>query len=67
MGQSVTDVLIISDDTLRITFSNGDSLSLIDDTDQYESFVITSGQLEMVIQLPIDPWSRLSCSAFEAA
>jgi len=49
LGQSVTDALVISDETLRIAFSNGDSLSLIDDTDQYESFVITSGQLSMVI------------------
>ena len=48
LGQSVTDALVISEDTLCITFPNGDSLSLINGTDQYESFVITSGQLAMV-------------------
>ena len=49
LGQSVTDAVVISDNSLRLTFSNGDTLTLVVDTDQYESFVIAFNQLEMVI------------------
>jgi hypothetical protein len=49
LGQSVTDVVVPSDSILRLSFSNGDTLTLIDDTDQYESFVISFNQVEMVV------------------
>src|SRR5690242_21641548 len=32
LGQSVIDAAVISDDSLRLTFSNADTLTLIDDT-----------------------------------
>ena len=40
-GQSVTDLAVIAPDRLKLLFSNGDALILVDDSDQYESFVIT--------------------------
>lgn len=49
LGQSVTDVVVLCDTTLRLSFSNGDTLALIDDTDQYESFIISFNHLEMVV------------------
>jgi hypothetical protein len=49
LGQSVTDAVVVSDSTLRLSFSNGEMLTLIDDTDQYESFVISFNQVEMVV------------------
>jgi hypothetical protein len=49
LGHSVTDVAVISEDSLRINFSNGDTLTLIDDSDQYESFAITYDELQTVI------------------
>jgi hypothetical protein len=48
-GPEVTDAVVVSADSLRLTFSNGDILTLIDDTDQYESFNITFDQVEMVV------------------
>ena len=49
LGRSVTDVVVASKSTLRLSFSNGDTLSMIDDTDQYESFVISFNQVEIVV------------------
>ena len=49
LGQRVTDAVVISADSLRLTFSNDDTLTLIDDTDQYESFNITFNQVELVV------------------
>jgi len=49
LGRSVTDVVVLSESTLRLSFSNGDTLALIDDTDQYESFVISFNQVEIVV------------------
>jgi hypothetical protein len=48
-GAILTDVVVLSDSILRLSFSNGDTLTLIDDTDQYESFVISFNQVEMVV------------------
>jgi hypothetical protein len=45
LAQSVTDVVVLSDSILRLSFSNGDTLTLIDDTDQYESFIISFHQV----------------------
>ena len=49
LGQSVTDAVVVSRDSLRVTFSNGDTLTLTDDTDQYESFIITFDRVDMVV------------------
>jgi hypothetical protein len=37
--------LVLSESILRLSFSNGDMLTLIDDTDQYESFIISFHQV----------------------
>ena len=49
LGECLTDAVVISASTLRLSFSNGDTLTLIDDTDQYESFIISFNQVEMVV------------------
>ena len=42
LGQTVTDATVMPPKSLAIGFSNGDSLTLTDDSDQYESFTIGS-------------------------
>jgi hypothetical protein len=44
LGQAITAVTMVSPKMLSISFSNGDELVLIDDSDQYESFVIASSR-----------------------
>ena len=41
LGQSVSRVLEVPPDSLEFLFSNGDLLLLVDDSDQFESFVFT--------------------------
>jgi hypothetical protein len=49
LGESVTEAVVLSPDSLKLCFSNGDCLLLIDDSEQYESFMIQSAQGSMVI------------------
>jgi hypothetical protein len=49
LGQSVVEVAIISTERMLISFSNGDALTLIDDSEQYESFVVNWDQRIIVI------------------
>lgn len=49
LGQAVVGAVVVLDDRLRITFSNGDTLTLIDDSDQYESFIIEVNRMSMVV------------------
>ena len=49
LGESVTEVDVVSPDTLCLLFSNSDVLLLIDDSEQYESFVIGSNSGVIVI------------------
>ncbi len=49
LGQSVTDLRVIAPKSFEITFSNGDALILVDDSDQYESFAITLRDRAIVV------------------
>jgi hypothetical protein len=49
LGQVVTGAVVVSDDRLLITFSNGDTVTLIDDSSQYESFILQFNQRLIVI------------------
>ena len=40
LGESVKEIVVVSANSLRLCFSNGDCLLLTDDSEQYESFVI---------------------------
>ena len=44
-GECLTDAVVLSASTVCLSFSNGDTLTLIDDTDQYESFIISFHQV----------------------
>lgn len=49
LGQTITGLQPQPPDSLRISFSNGDSLTLVDDSEQYESFVIEApGQIVVI-------------------
>jgi len=48
LGASIIEAAVVGG-ALQLTFSNGDMLTLTDDSDQYESFVITVDGREMVI------------------
>jgi hypothetical protein len=41
VGKSVANAKVLSPESGELVFSNGDTLTLIDDSDQYESFVLT--------------------------
>lgn len=49
LGESVNEAVVLSPDSLQLCFSNGDCLLLIDDSEQYESFVSQSEQGHIVI------------------
>jgi hypothetical protein len=49
LGSSLTTATVIDERALMLSFSNGDSLQLVDDSDQYESFEIRCGDIWMVI------------------
>jgi hypothetical protein len=41
LGKTVIRVRVLSPASAELIFSNGDALLLIDDSDQYESFIVT--------------------------
>ena len=49
VGKSITDVRVISPESAELLFSNGDILRLIDDSDEYESFVLNMGGKTIVV------------------
>lgn len=49
LGQTLSGVTVEDSGALELTFSQGDRLSLFDDSEQYESFQITCGDLWIVI------------------
>jgi hypothetical protein len=49
LGQSLSRVAVEDSGALEFTFSQGDRLSLFDDSEQYESFQITCGVLWIVV------------------
>ena len=48
LGQTLSRVAVEDSGALEFTFSKGDRLSLFDDSEQYESFQITCGDLFIV-------------------
>lgn len=49
LGAAVISATVISPDTLRVHFSNGDILLLMDKTDLYESFQFRTGDLLIIV------------------
>jgi len=49
LGQTITGLSVLPPRSLTLSFSNGDELMLVDDSDQYESFLIESPKGLMVI------------------
>src|SRR5579863_1397804 len=49
LGQTLSRVAVEDSGALEFTFSSGDRLSLFDDSEQFESFQITCGGLEIVV------------------
>lgn len=49
LGQTVSKVSVLDERTLELTFSAGDRLSLVDDSDQYESFQIATDDKYIVV------------------
>jgi hypothetical protein len=49
VGKSITDVRVMSPESAELFFSNGDILRLIDDSDEYESFVLNFGGKFIVV------------------
>ena len=49
LGKSVTAARVLSPEQAELVFSNGDSLLLVDDSDQYESFIFTLRERKMVV------------------
>lgn len=49
LGQTVSDVAVIDEGTLELSFSSGDRLSLVDHSDQFESFQLFCGGIHMVV------------------
>jgi hypothetical protein len=41
IGKSILKARVLSPESAELVFSNGDTLTLIDDSDHYESFVLT--------------------------
>ena len=49
LGQTLSRVTVGDSGALELTFSQGDCLSLFDDSEQYESFQITCGDIWIVV------------------
>jgi len=49
LGSTVTDVRVPNVETLELSFSNGDSLEVFDNSKEYESFTITRPGVTIVV------------------
>jgi hypothetical protein len=49
LGASITEASASRDGTLRLVFSNGDVLNILNDTDEYESYQIQIGDKIVVV------------------
>lgn len=49
LGQSVTSAVIPTDGTVRIAFSNGTTLEVPDDSEQYESYQLNLSGRELIV------------------
>jgi hypothetical protein len=49
LGQTLSEVAVEESGALELTFSQGDRLSLFDESEQYESFQITCGDRWIVV------------------
>ena len=49
LGQTVSQASVLDERTLELTFSAGDRLLLVDDSDQFESFQSTTESIYIVV------------------